>query len=81
LTKQAKTVSKSPEVPEVNQKLTYEESRDQLIEIVNQLEAGETNLDTALKLWEQGDKLAKFCAQYLQNAKEKLASSVDLESS
>ena len=38
--------------------LGYEEARDELIEVVRQLEQGGLDLDASLKLWERGEELA-----------------------
>jgi exodeoxyribonuclease VII small subunit len=50
----------------------YEESRDELIEVVRQLEQGGLDLDASLKLWERGEELAKRCEQHLAGAREKV---------
>lgn len=52
--------------------LGYEESRDELIEVVRQLEQGGLNLDASLKLWERGEELAKRCEEHLAGAREKV---------
>jgi exodeoxyribonuclease VII small subunit len=48
--------------------LGYEEARDELIEVVQQLEQGGLDLDASLKLWESGEDLAKRCEQHLAGA-------------
>ena len=50
----------------------YEESRDELMEVVQQLEQGGLDLDTSLKLWERGEELAKRCEEHLAGAREKV---------
>ena len=50
----------------------YEESRDELVEVVQQLEQGGLDLDTSLKLWERGEELAKRCEEHLAGAREKV---------
>jgi exodeoxyribonuclease VII small subunit len=50
----------------------YEESRDELIEVVRQLEQGGLDLDTSLKLWERGEDLAKRCEEHLAGARKKV---------
>lgn len=52
--------------------LGYEESRDELIEVVRQLEEGGLDLDTSLKLWERGEELAKRCEEQLAGARLKV---------
>ncbi|MFL0242401.1 exodeoxyribonuclease VII small subunit [Mycobacterium sp. SMC-18] len=63
--------------------LGYEAARDELIEVVRQLEAGGLDLDTSLQLWERGEQLAKRCEEHLAGARKKvedaLASGADDE--
>ena len=54
-------------------KLGYEEARDELIEVVRQLEHGGLDLDASLKLWERGEELAKRCEEHLDGARQKVA--------
>jgi len=50
----------------------YEESRDELIEVVRQLEQGGLSLDASLKLWERGEELAKRCEEHLAGARRRI---------
>lgn len=52
--------------------LTYEEAREQLIEVVRTLEAGGTTLADSLALWERGEQLAKVCQDALDGARARL---------
>jgi exodeoxyribonuclease VII small subunit len=52
--------------------LGYEEARDELIEVVQQLEQGGLDLDTSLKLWERGEELAKRCEEQLAGARKRV---------
>ncbi|WP_319454442.1 MULTISPECIES: exodeoxyribonuclease VII small subunit [unclassified Mycobacterium] len=52
--------------------LGYEAARDELIDVVRQLEQGGLDLDTSLKLWERGEELAKRCESHLAGAREKV---------
>ena len=52
--------------------LGYEEARDELIEVVQQLEQGGLDLDTSLKLWERGEELAKRCEEQLAGARRRV---------
>lgn len=54
-------------------KLGYEEARDELIEVVRQLEHGGLDLDASLKLWQRGEELAKRCEEHLAGARQKVA--------
>ena len=55
-----------------SKKLSYEEARDQLAEIVSNLEGGQATLEESLALWEKGEALAKVCQDWLDGAKAKL---------
>ena len=52
--------------------LTYEQARDQLIEVVRTLEQGGTTLAESLSLWERGEELARICQTALDGARERL---------
>jgi len=52
---------------------SFEQAREELAEIVTSLEAGGLSLEESLKLWEQGEKAAAVCVQWLDQAREKLA--------
>lgn len=52
--------------------LGYEQCRDELIDVVRQLEQGGMNLDAALNLWERGEALARRCQEHLDGAKARI---------
>jgi exodeoxyribonuclease VII small subunit len=52
--------------------VSYEAARDELVEVVRQLEAGGVTLEESLKLWERGEELARICQQWLDGARERL---------
>jgi exodeoxyribonuclease VII small subunit len=51
---------------------TYEQARDELVQIVAQLEAGGTTLEQSLALWQRGEDLANLCERYLDAARIRL---------
>lgn len=51
---------------------TYEQARDELIEVVRTLEAGGTSLADSLALWERGEQLAGVCQRWLDGARARL---------
>ena len=53
-------------------KLPYEEAREELIEVVRRLEAGGTTLEESLALWERGEQLATICQEWLDGARARL---------
>lgn len=56
----------------VEEALSYEQARDELIEVVRRLEAGGTSLEESLALWERGEELAKVCRRWLEGARARL---------
>jgi exodeoxyribonuclease VII small subunit len=60
--------------------MTFEEARRELEQIVERLERGDAEVDEALRLWERGEELYRFCAEQLDAAEgkiEELAKRVD----
>jgi exodeoxyribonuclease VII small subunit len=53
--------------------ISYEAARDELLEVVRQLEAGGLPLEKSLTLWERGEQLAVICQSWLDGAKDRLA--------
>jgi exodeoxyribonuclease VII small subunit len=53
--------------------MTYEQARDELVTVVQRLEAGDQTLEQSLELWERGEALAARCQQWLDGARERLA--------
>ncbi len=52
--------------------LSYEEARDELVRVVNELEQGAPTLEDSLALWERGEALARRCEEWLIGAKARL---------
>lgn len=52
--------------------LSYEQARDELVRVVNELEQGAATLEESLALWERGEALARRCEEWLLGAKERL---------
>jgi exodeoxyribonuclease VII small subunit len=52
--------------------LGYEQARDQLVEVVRELETGGLSLEQSLALWEKGERLAKICEHHLDGARERI---------
>ena len=60
--------------------MRYEEAEKELLKIVEKLERGDAGLDDALRLWQRGEELYRFCAERLEAAEgkiEELAKRVD----
>ncbi len=55
-----------------DKKLSYEAARDELADVVAELESGQSTLEDSLKLWERGEVLAKICQEWLDGAKARL---------
>lgn len=52
--------------------LTYEQARDELVQIVATLEAGGGTLEESLALWQRGEELATLCEGFLDGARARL---------
>jgi exodeoxyribonuclease VII small subunit len=53
-------------------KKTFEQSMKQLEQIVVELESGELTLEQAIKKFEEGMELSKFCSQKLEETERKI---------
>ncbi|SDB79970.1 Exodeoxyribonuclease VII small subunit [Raineyella antarctica] len=52
--------------------LSYEQAREQLVQVVQQLESGGATLSESLALWERGEKLADTCQRWLDGARSRI---------
>ena len=52
--------------------LSYEQARDELVQVVQRLEQGSPTLEESLALWERGEALARRCEEWLLGAKARL---------
>lgn len=52
--------------------LSYEQAREELVDIVAKIEAGDVPLEESMTLWERGEKLAAHCQSKLDAAQEQL---------
>jgi exodeoxyribonuclease VII small subunit len=55
-----------------SEELSYEQAREELVEVVRRLESGGTNLEDSLALWERGEHLARVCQSWLDGARKRL---------
>ncbi|KQY56349.1 MULTISPECIES: exodeoxyribonuclease VII small subunit [unclassified Nocardioides] len=60
-----------------DEELSYESAREELITVVQRLEAGGTSLEESLALWERGEKLARTCQGWLDGARKRLDAAVE----
>lgn len=60
---------------------SYEDARDELIAVVQQLEAGGGSLEDSIGLWERGEELAAICQRWLDGARARLDAVVSADSS
>ena len=51
---------------------SYEQAREELVEVVRRLETGGVTLEESLLLWERGEELAAICQQWLDGARARL---------
>lgn len=61
---------KEPEKP--TSELSFEQARDELVQVVATLEQGTESLEEAVALWERGEELAKVCGTWLEATRAKL---------
>ncbi|NNG18352.1 exodeoxyribonuclease VII small subunit [Naumannella sp. ID2617S] len=52
--------------------LSYEAAREELVKVVQRLEAGGVSLAESLQLWERGEQLADTCQRWLDGARERV---------
>lgn len=58
------------------ERMSYEQARDELTDVVKRLEAGGLTLEESLGLWERGEKLAAVCEEWLEGARARLAAAM-----
>lgn len=63
-------------LPEDIAGLSYEQARDQLVDVVRRLESGQGGLEESISLWERGELLATRCQQWLDGARDRLDQAV-----
>jgi exodeoxyribonuclease VII small subunit len=61
------------------EKLTYGQAREELVEVVRRLETGGVTLEESLALWERGEALAAPCQQWLDGARATLDAALAAE--
>jgi exodeoxyribonuclease VII small subunit len=59
-------------VPDETLPSSYEQAREELVEVVRRLETGGVTLEESLALWERGEALAAVCQQWLDGARARL---------
>jgi len=52
--------------------LSYEQARDELVDIVARLENGQAGLEESMGLWQRGEALATHCATWLDHAEARI---------
>jgi exodeoxyribonuclease VII small subunit len=62
-------------------KLSYEDARDALLDVVRRLEGGAETLEESLALWERGEALAQHCELWLAGAQARLEAATGASSS
>lgn len=56
---------------------SYEQAREELVDVVRRLEGGGATLEESLALWERGEELARICQNWLDGARARLAAAVE----
>jgi exodeoxyribonuclease VII small subunit len=57
--------------------LSYEQARDELLSVVQRLEAGGVPLEESIQLWERGEELARICQRWLDGARARLDAAIN----
>jgi exodeoxyribonuclease VII small subunit len=58
---------------------SYEEAREELLDVVRRLETGGSTLEESLALWERGEELARICQDWLDGARKRLDAVMEKE--
>jgi exodeoxyribonuclease VII small subunit len=58
---------------------SYEEAREELLDVVRRLETGGSTLEESLTLWERGEELARICQDWLDGARKRLDTVMEKE--
>jgi exodeoxyribonuclease VII small subunit len=53
--------------------LSYEQARDELVDLVARLENGSAGLEESMQLWARGEALAAHCATWLDAAEARIS--------
>lgn len=72
----AKSNAKKIDATSGQPELSYEQARDQLEQVVRELEQQNVPLEQSMQLWERGEELAQICEAWLSGARKKLADAV-----
>lgn len=72
----SKSTAKKSEAAADQPQLSYEEARDQLEQVVRELEQQNVPLEESMQLWERGEELARICEEWLSGARKKLSEAV-----
>lgn len=59
------------------EELSYEQARAELMQVVQRMESGSSNLEETIALWERGEQLAQRCEAWLDGARQRLADARD----
>lgn len=75
----SKDAPKAQSENQPEEQVSYEDAREELIDVVRRLEAGGTTLEESLALWERGERLAKTCQAWLDGARQRLDAAIDAD--
>lgn len=54
------------------EELSYEQAREELLQLVARMESGASSLEESIALWERGEALARRCEAWLDGAQATL---------
>jgi exodeoxyribonuclease VII small subunit len=58
---------------------SYEQAREELVDVVRRLETGAATLEESLALWERGEQLATICQDWLDGARARLDAAIEAD--
>ena len=53
--------------------MSYEQARDELVDLVARLENGQVGLEESMRLWQRGEALAAHCSHWLDRAEARIS--------
>ena len=53
--------------------MSYEQARDELVDIVGRLEGGQVGLEESMGLWQRAEALAAHCSTWLDRAEARIS--------
>lgn len=69
---EAETDPAGADFPDIAE-MSYEQARDELVDVVARLEGGQVGLEESMTMWRRGEALAAHCTAWLSRAEAALS--------